>query len=508
MAAMQGAAFAATYTTPRARAEFAVALSSTPATGVLYGESKNLASTAGYVVYRIMPFMALIAATWGLMTATRILRGQEEDDRLELIAAGATTKTRTARDLYIGFCASITVASILAAVVTAAVTTQSDIGMTFQACWLLSLGIFLPALLFAGLGAITSQLTTSRRRAIFFGIVPIFVFFVIRSIANIVDGLYFLKNITPFGWTDMISPVYDPQIWWIAPFVVASLLLAAVGILLSKFRDLGAGLLPETTSVRPRFFLLKNSTSLALRLNGPVLFGWTAGVLAISILMALLSKVAVDALTDSPSLQTIIGQLGGSTGDMSVAFLGAGLLFTVILLMLMVTVGIGAIRNDEARGHLDTLLAHPVRRSVWLTGRVGLLAATSIAVALVACITTWAVATSQGITLDFFIVLQVGVSLVGTVLFLLGLGTLAYSLFPRIATIVMYAVIVWSFIIDTLAAVLALNDFVTRTSLLHYASVSLASAPDWQTFVWLGILGAVMAGLGITKFTKRDIIAE
>jgi putative exporter of polyketide antibiotics len=224
--------------------------------------------------------------------------------------------------------------------------------------------------------------------------------------------------------------------------------------------------------------------------------------------MASLAKIAVDALVDSPSLRTIITSFGGASHDITIAFIGSGMVFTVMVLLVMVTINVSGIRNDEAKGYLETTLVHPVRRSVWLTSRTLLIATTSLIVALLSCITTWGVARTQGIDIDLSNILLVGIALTGTTLFTLGLGTLFYGIVPRFAVVSMYIIIAWSFVIDMLQSATTINDILARTSLFHYISTSPTATPDWQTFTWLTLLGAAMAATGIAFFTKRDITSS
>jgi ABC-2 type transport system permease protein len=508
MAAMQGAAYAASYPTPESRAEFATSLASAPALGVLYGEPKNLASTAGYVVYRVVPFLALIAAIWGLSTATKLLRGQEEDGHTEIITAGATSKQAATYNIMIGYFTAILFATLLCIGITAAVNMMPTIGMTFPSSALIGAAIFLPAIVFSGIGIITSQLSINRKRAFMFGLVPLLAFFVLRALANTVDGMSFMKQLTPFGWSDLISPVIDPMPWWALPYIGSVLIFGYLGIHLSRKRDLGEGILNESMTVQSHLFLLGSPLKLALRQNIWTFISWAVGAIFLSALMASLAKIAVDALVDSPSLRTIITSFGGASHDITIAFIGSGMVFTVMVLLVMVTINVSGIRNDEAKGYLETTLVHPVRRSVWLTSRTLLIATTSLIVALLSCITTWGVARTQGIDIDLSNILLVGIALTGTTLFTLGLGTLFYGIVPRFAVVSMYIIIAWSFVIDMLQSATTINDILARTSLFHYISTSPTATPDWQTFTWLTLLGAAMAATGIAFFTKRDITSS
>lgn len=504
---VQGLAFATTYPTAESRHQLAASLSGAPVLGILYGAENDLATPGHYMVYRVLAVMTLIASIWGLTTAIKLLRGQEEDGRLELAAAGVTTRAGLVSNLMIGFTGSIVTAYVIATATTAAAGAVPDVNVTILDSSLLTAAIFLPALTFAAIGALISQFTASRRRATFYGFSVLLLLFSLRALGNTIEDLHFLKSFTPFGWSDLINPIVNVELIWTVPFIATIFILTPLYLILCKSRDIGTGIIAESTIARSRTFLLRSPLTLTIRQNSPVVFAWALGAVALSILMASIATIATDALADSPSLRTIVASFGNAD-NLTIAFMGAGLVFTVILLLIMATVSIGSIRNDESRGFLDIIFATPIRQRSWLTKRILLTAATSSLVGVISCIATWAVARSQHIPIELDDILIVGASLSGTVLFLTGLGALLYGLAPRFATAGMYIVIAWSTVIDMLRSSMNIDEWVTKTSLFHYVSISPVASPDWTVFGWLAGIGLVMAAAGVVAFSRRDIISE
>lgn len=508
MALLQGVAYPATFPDQKSREALAASLEAAPALGILYGPIKDLDSPVGYIVYRVPTFLALIASIWGLATVTRLLRGQEEDGRWEMVLAGNTSARHATRNIFLGFVGSMTVAFVLTTLLTFTAGLSKDVDISLGTSSLISLMILLPGFLFGALGVFVSQLSVTRRRVFMYGIILAIACFILRGLGNAMSDLAWLKHATPFGWAELISPVSDTQPWWIVLFVAVSLFFVGLGIYLAGKRDVGEGFIRESTTVRPKFIFLSSPTALAFRQNFPQFIGWAAAALGVSSVMVAITNVAVDATKDTPALAGAIAQLGGSADDLKVAFLGAGMILTATILLIMATVSVGSIRSDEAKNYLDNLLTQPIRRSVWLTSRLLLVAATILFVSLLSAIFTYIIAKTQNIPLELGNFLLVSVALIGTPLFLIGIGTLLYGFLPRFASAVMYAVIAWSFIIDMVGSAVKLDDWVTNSSLLHYISQSPSKAPDWSVFAWLVGLGVVFAALGIVRFTKRDIISE
>jgi ABC-2 type transport system permease protein len=507
MGGLQEYAYTVTYPDPASRIQFRTTLEAAPALGIIYGDPSDLPSPAGYMTYRTGIFLALIASVWGLMTVTRLLRGQEEDGRWELIASGATTSKGASLQVFAGFTTALILAFALSVIGMTVTGWLPSVGAPATAGLYLSLAIFAPAMLFASLGFLASQLSVTRRRAVVYSLVPLLFFFVLRTLGNTIPDVSWLKNYTPFGWLELMKPTTDPQLWWLLPFAVLTAILVPFGAYLITRRDLGEGALRESTTAKPHYQLLSSPLALALRQNSISFISWGVSALFLSALMAQISSIAASAVADSPSLKQVVTQLGGSD-NMALAFIGAGFIFLVVVLLLMATTAIGSIRNTEAKNMLDNILVQPVRRSNWLVGRLALIIAATLIISLLAMTATWAMASAQHLSVELGTLLAIGIALTGTALLTIGFGTLLYGIAPRIATIGMYAVIIWSFLIDMISSVVKLNDLFAHSSLFHYISISPTAAPDWKTFTWLTCIGLVMMLAGTIAFTKRDIISE
>jgi len=324
---------------------------------------------------------------------------------------------------------------------------------------------------------------------------------------NTVANLHWLLAWTPFGWAQHLNPVLDPQLAWTAPFVALAALFIAVGVWLAQ-RDLGSATIKQSEITRSRFYLLGSPAAFALRQNKWVYAAWLLGGLIFTGIIASITSIAVDATTDSPALSKSIQALGHSTADLKIAFLGAGLVFLVMVLLIMVTTVMGSIRGDEAKQYLDSILTQPHSRSGWLAGRLAVGLGATLAVSLLSGLLLYAIAHNQRIDVDLGKVLAASVGMMGSIGFLLGLGALLYGLRPRLAVPVMYLALLWSFIISLVSSAANLNKVVLDSSLFNYTSFNLAAWPDWTQFGALLALGAVMAAAGIVLFNKRDIVSE
>jgi ABC-2 type transport system permease protein len=508
MMGAQGAAYAAAFPDQKARHALVASLESAPALGFMAGEIRDAATPASYSIYKSIALVTLMTGIWGILVTTRLLRGQEEDGRLEALLAGRTTKAAAGAQMLIGFGYSIIIAFLIAWALIGALGASPQVGMDAGQALLLTLGVFLPGIFFSSLGVLTSQLTLTRGRAMAYSLVPLLVFFVIRGAANSISDWNDLKRFTPFGWTDLLNPILDPQTGWIYPTLIFAIITIPLGLYLAKRRDLGQSLLPQSTSARSRRYLLGSDLGLAIRQNIGTFLAWGVGTLLFSGLLAAMAKLGADLLNESPAASKIIGSLGGDGTDIVVAFIGFGGLFTALILLVMTAVYMGSVRQQEAKGYLDNILIQPVSRGAWLAKRLLVIVVMSGAISLLSGYLIWIISGMQNVSLDLGIITQNATALTGTLFLLIGIGTFFYGLLPRFAVVSMYIVIVWAFVVDVLKAFFSLDDAIDKTSVLHYVSFAPSVAPDWKQFAWLVGIGLVLMALGVWRFTQRDIVNE
>lgn len=508
MMGAQGAAYAAAFPDQHSRDILMASLKSAPAIGFMAGEIQDAATPASYSIYKSIAMTTLIIGIWGLLMTTKLLRGQEEDGLMEPLVAGKTTKASASAQMLIGFGYSIVIAFVIAWVFIAALGASPKVNLGAGPAGLLTLGVFLPGLFFGSLGVLTSQLTLTRGRALAYSLVPLLVFFVIRGAGNSVSSWNDLKKYSPFGWTDLLNPILDPHTSWIYPTLIFATVTIPLGLFLAKKRDLGQSLLPQSTYARSRYYLLGSDLQLSIRQNIGTFITWCIGTLFYAGLLAAVAKVGADLLSASPSATRVIASLGGTKTDLVVAFLGFGGLFTALILLVMTAVYMGSVRGQEAKGYLDNFLIQSVRRSSWLAKKLAIIVVMTFAISLLSAYTIYVIAYYQNVSIDLGIMMQNAIALNGTLILLVGIGATVYGVLPRLASIVMFAVIIWAFVVDVLKAFFKLNDWIDKTSVLHYVSFAPTKTPDWTQFAWLVGIGLVLMVIGVWRFTQRDIVSE
>ncbi len=509
MPALQGTAYVATYPDAAARAHFIATLQSTPALGILYGDPHVAATPAGYMVYRCLAFLMLVAGLWGLLNATKLFRGQEEDGRWELLLSGqmgfGTAVFRTMVGWGIAACAAFAVGTLLVA----AVGSSKDITVSFMSAAFFTFVVMLIATLFMAIGALTSQLASTRRRATVYGLLPLGIFFALRACVHVVPSTRWLSNVTPFGWAEKAQPIVGTRPLWIVPIILLTLACGFAAIVIATRRDIGDSIIREKDSERPSFRLLGGPTQLAARLNWPQLAAWTAASMGITGIITAITKTAVSSVDGADKLNDALSKLaGGAHNTLALSFIGMGTFFTAIMMLVLVSSGLAAIRHEEAKSYLDNILVRPVSRAKWLTGRVGLLFAALLVMSIATSALTVLIAHSEGIALGGVHFVINSLNILGPVVLALGIGLVLYGLLPRVASVVVYVILLWSFLVDMVGAIAKLNSAVANTSLLHHISLVPAAQPQWGRFVITLASGLILTIIGVYLFSKRDLEVE
>ena len=319
------AGYRASYKTLAERIVFAHSLGTNKALQLFYGVPHNLLTVGGYSAWRVGGFGSILAGAWGALAAVRALRAEEDAGRQELVLAGALGRTAAFRAAIAALLAASAVlwAATLAGLVIA--------GLPVGGSAFLALAMISPALVFAGVGAVASQLAGTQRLALQLASAVLAAAFLLRVVADLGNGLGWLRWSTPFGWSEELRAFADPEpAVLLLPLVVTALLLAGAG-LVSRHRDVGRGLLATHDSAAPRRYLLSSPSAHALRSQLGVFAIWFAG-LGLWPRSSGCSRVSFTNGSIPSSLQRELRKLGGATLTTPAGEIGLEFLFLVLLL--------------------------------------------------------------------------------------------------------------------------------------------------------------------------------
>lgn len=503
---MQGFAYLATYPTIGERVAFAETMINNPAIKMLYGEPVAVETPPGYMIFRTGAILALIAALWGLMTATKQFRGAEDSGQTELLMSGPFVRRQYALETMGGVGVGVLVGYLVFATLLGLAGMNAEMNYSWGAAFFAGMGIFGGAAVFAAFGALVSQLANNRQRATLIGVVSIVILFVMRCAGNAVESLSWLKYFTPFGWIDKLHPLTDLHAMWLVPLIGLGLLFAGITVWICAYRDLGEGILRARDHAKSRLATVRNNFIFTVRQMWPILLAWSACVIFVAILMATLGQTAKEAAASSPALIDAVDNLsGGSGAEMVVEFISIGTMMMAVFLAVMAANVLGRARAEEIEGHAENLLVRRVSRASWLVSRMVIFAAVAVLIALFANLAMYIISHFSNINLDFANTVWGGMNIIGPVIFALGVGVLIYGIWPRIASWVLYIWVIYSFFLSMITSVAKFPEWLNNTSLLKWISLTPAADANWRWFFATLILGVIFAGVGIYLFAKRDV---
>ena len=501
--AVQAAAYGNAYPTLAARERLALSLGRNAGLAALVGPARRIDTVAGFMSWRL-GVLSIIGAIWGLLIATRLLRGEEEAGRWELLLSGQTTRRRAAAQALAGLAAGLLALWALTALLAAAEGSRSSVDFSMSASLFYALAASASAAMFVAIGALTGQLAATRRQANSIAAAIFGASFLIRMVADSGGGLEWLRWASPLGWVEELRPLIGTRPLALLPIGGLVVVSAAGAVVLAGRRDLGASVLASRDVATPRTSLLGGTWGLTIRLGRPVALGWIAGLGVLGLVMGLVAQSASTAISGSKAIEQAIARLGGYHAG-AASYLGLAFLIAAALVAFAAAAQISATRAEEADGYLDHLLVRPVARDTWLASRLVFAAVLVVVASFTAGVAAWIGAATQHSDLALSAMLQAGLNIAAPALFILGLGGLIYGFSPRLVSPVVYGLVVWSFVVEIIGSSIKANHWLLDTAVLSHIAPVPAANIDWTPITWLVGLGILAAAVGLIAFRRRDL---
>ena len=365
------------------------------------------------------------------------------------------------------------------------------------------------AVMFLAVGALASQLASTRRQAASYAAWFLGASYAVRMIADAGVGLHGLIWASPLGWVEELRPFTAPQPLALLPIAAFTAALATAAVRLAGARDVGAGILNDRDRSAPRLRLLSGPAGLAVRLVRPTAGGWWTAIALSALLFGLIARSAGSTISGS-SAQDVLAKLGAS-GTGTDAVLGVCFLVLAVLIAFAGVGQVTAARAEEASQRLDHLLAGPVSRSRWLGGRLLVALVVLLAGGVLAGAFAWLGAASQHSGASLGTLLDAGLNLVPPAVAIGGVGVLAFGVWPRRTAAVVYTVLTWSLLADIVGGFggsgLA-SRLLLDSSVFHQMASAPAASPHWTVNGVMVAVGAACALLGAVAFSRRDLVGD
>ncbi|MGH9210825.1 MAG: ABC transporter permease [Acidimicrobiales bacterium] len=461
----------------------------------LNGPPHGLDTVGGQVAFQIGAWGMVAVGLMSLLLMTRNTRGEEESGRLDLVRA--TVVGRHAPPAA----ALVVVGGVNVLVGAAVAFANVGYGLPTAGSLLFGAGFTIFGFVFAGVAAVTSQVTDNTRVASGLAGAVLGASYAIRAAGDVGDGT--LSWFSPIGLVQKSRP-YAGDVWW--PLLIALAVAAALAVLaavLASHRDIGAGLVPPRPGPPKAGALLAGPMGLAVRLQRGTLLAWTVGLFLTGAAYGSIADQIGDFADDSEAMEEIIAQAGG--GSLTDSFYA-----TTVLMMALISTGYAIqsalrLRSEEIADRIEPLLATPTSRERWsashlataVVGSLVVLAAGGLGAGLLA-----------GIVTDDLGELP---RLVGSALayapavwLLVGLAVVLFGWVPR-AALAAWAGLAFCFVVGVFGQLLDLPAWLVDVSPFQRVPQLPVADLDLVPLLVMTVVAAALTSVGVAGFRRRDV---
>jgi ABC-2 type transport system permease protein len=495
------ASFPGVYPTATDRQIQAAIVGDNPAIRAMAGPGHGLDSyTYGAMVgNELLGAVAVVVALMSVLLLVRHTRAEEEAGRAELVRAGVV-----GRYAYL--------ASALATVALANVTLGLLVALGLGGLGIESMdwtgsvvyGVALASvgLVFAGIAAVTAQLSAYGRVAAGLAGAAIGVAYGLRALGDVAgNGLSWLS---PIGWAQATAPYVDNAVGPLLLPAAATAGLAGIALALNDRRDLAAGLGRQRPGRATGSRWLVTPLGFAWRLQRASLLWWAVAMS----LVGLAYGSSVDILeeyADNEVIQNLLAVVGGASLTESWLAMIVGL-----CAMVCTVFAISAVlhpRREEAAGRAEAVLATALSRVRWagthlvvgLAGGMVLLAVTGAALGGAGALVTG----DGGL---FLPVLAASLAYAPALWVAAGLAAAVYGLAPR-ATGLAWSLLGYAILVHYLGGLLGLPQWMRHLSpYTHVPAMPVEGFTVWPLLA-LAALAAGLVAAGGYGLRRRDLVA-
>lgn len=506
-----GGVMATTYGTPEARTELALmSRELPPLLRGFYGNPVSVDRLGGFVTWHYAAYFALIAGGWSILALASTLAGEARRGNLDLTAATPHARRVIALQKVGGHLAALTVAmgivAALAWLAGAVFGTLPGDEVNPGAAVAFAAGLGTRALVAGSVAFALAPLLGQGGSAGLAGALMVGGY-VVHGYRTVVPAFDSAAGFTWWAWTADHIPLAGLDDWRAIGLTVGvAAVLLAVGIEGFARRDIGVTASLPAPTLPAALLGVRGPIGRTLGDTLPGACCWSLGLGTYGLAMATASRSMIDLFADSPEMAAIFRMLipgidlTTSAGFLQLAFADLGF----VLVGLAVTTLVAGRWADEREGRLELQLATPLTRAAWVAAAgVAVWAGIAmITVALGGAIGLGVIAIGQDATTPMLGTLVLGIY--GAALG--GIGMAAGGLAgPQAAARAVATVAVGTFLLDTLAPVLRLPDWVARLALTTHLGEPFVGRWDVAGVAACLVLAAGGLVIGAWAMARRDI---
>ena len=499
MAAVSADATVGLYPDVASRAQAAETINGTPSLVALYGRIYDVTSLGAIAMIKMGGIGSALLAVLAFMLVVRHTRAEEEDGRLELLAGGVVGAYASLTAAIVCAVGTALAAGILTAGALVATGLPTAGSVAFGLAWSAT------GTVFAAVGAVAAQVTTSARTARGLATVVLGVTYVLRAVGDSTGKAdpTWPSWASPIGWGQQVRPFAGDR-WPVFLILVASAaVLTAVAFGLNRRRDLAAGLVADRPGPATASERLRSPLSLAWRLERGALVAWGLGFVLLGLVLGNVAS-NVGSMLDSPASRALITKLGGVQG-LTDAFIAAEIGFMAIVAAAFGIQAALRLHAEETSLRLEAVLATATERTRWA------LSHTTVAVlGPVLLVLVFGLGVGAANSIHTGAMGGLGDTVVGALVQLpaiwvvVGVVVAAYGVAPRLVP-AGWAALVAFLLLGELGPLLELPSWAMDLSPFTHVPRLPGGELRLVPLVWLTVVAAALLVVGFVGFRRRDI---
>lgn len=447
---------------------------------------------SGYVLY-----LFILAALMSILLITRHTRAEEESGRAELVRASVV-----GRHAHLTAALTVAVLANLAALVIVTALAVAG-GYAATGSLLVGTGTALVGMAFAGIAAVTAQLSEHSRPAAGLAGAVLGAAFALRALGDMAAvGGSGLSWASPLGWASQTAPFVHDRWWPLLLLAALAVVAVVVSFALQHRRDLGAGLLASPHGPGRARTFLGTPLGLAVRLQLAALVAWGLSITALGVLDGAFTQLMVEAGDDMPeALQGVFGSQALMDGYL--AFIAA---LNAYITAAYVVFAIQGLRAEETEGRAEAVLATPISRAAWAGSHVLVIALGAAVIMVVAGVGTgMGAAVSTGDWSLIGTILQAHLNLLPALLVVLGLCALLFGWLPALMAPLGWVLVGIIVVAGVFSELLDLPQWLQQLSPLSHPPQLPVQEFTATPLLWLAGLTLLGVGLGLVGLFRRQI---
>jgi ABC-2 type transport system permease protein len=505
-------------TTPQAREQ----LVSLAATFAWNADVVAVDTIGGYATFKIGIFIFLIAV-WPLLTASRMLRGEEDRGSLDVLLSMPRPRLRVALEKLAAIWTALLAMGLLIGLLVFAGGRQFGADFGLGDALLFGLNLALICAVVGGLALLISQFTQERGPAAGWTAGLLLLFIVLDMVHRVIPNSEWISRLSPIYYYNLSKPLvpsYGANAGAMLLLLALALVLSGAAVWLFNRRDVGGTVaLPRWLRTRERRasrtlpvgdWSLRSVYARSLGMIAMPTFWWTLGIAGFAGWMMFAVQQMITRLSalfaSSPTMITLIKNLGGGDATLSAGFLSAIFVLLPLFLMAFAVTQVNGWSADEQDGRLELVLATPQPRLSVLLGRFAALASATVFIGVITLLASAGAAAAAGLKLDAGNLAAATLGMIPLGLLIAGIGYLASGWLRTAADtgLLSFLLLIW-FFISFIGPELNWPDAALRLSPFYYYGTPLLHGLQVTSVLGVIAVTALALGLGARRFIRKDI---